>query len=225
MSLILLIISYLIAYLIGAIPFSFMISKFFYGIDIRKMGSGNVGATNVIRFCGKKAGAWAYFLDISKGIVAAYVLSLFSQVFFLDREIQSWIILTAYFFPIIGHMYPVFLRFKGGKGVAVSVGIFLYLLPIATLSAIIIFLFLFFITKIISLCSIVAAFLFPFFVYFYQKNKLGFVLDYQSFLEKNSNFLFLVSIIIACFIIVKHRGNIKRLLKGKEYSFKNNNNL
>ena len=82
MSLILLITSYLIAYLIGAIPFSFMIPKFFYGMDIRKMGSGNVGATNVIRFCGKKAGALAYFLDISKGIVAAYVLSLFSQVFF-----------------------------------------------------------------------------------------------------------------------------------------------
>ena len=135
-------------------------------------------------------------------------------------------ILTAYVFPIIGHMYPVFLRFKGGKGVAVSVGIFLYLLPVATLSTITFFFFLFFITKIISLCSIVAAFLFPFFVYFYQKNKLGFVLDYQSFLEKkNPNFLFLVSIIIACFIIIKHRDNIKRLLGGKEYSFKKNNNL
>lgn len=215
------IVASLVAYLIGAIPFSFLIAKM-WGIDIRKIGSGNIGATNVARNAGAVAGTLAYVLDIGKGMLAAYFVSLLQKDHIADS--QMGLLLIPYLMPIIGHTFPVYLGFKGGKGVAVSAGVFLFLIPIPLLLVVSLFLIVFFSSKMISLASLTSAFFLPVFFALHQYSVSegwikGFFAFRSTLAENGFYYLFSLVFVIAAFIFYLHRGNIKRLLNGTEYRF------
>ena len=203
------IISVLISYLIGAIPFSFIIGKA-NGHDVRKEGSANPGASNVLRLCGKKAGILAYFCDIGKGMIAVLIPS-----FILKG--QNNILIICAVAAIIGHVFSIFLGFKGGKGVATSAGTMFMLAPISLIITMIFFFIgLFSSKKTVAIGSTVGAIMFPIvlsFLYF----KFNFL--YKIFFNIDYKFLLPITILLALFIIIKHIPNYKRLLKGEENSF------
>ena len=184
--------SLIVAFLIGAIPSGFIIGLL-SGIDIRKLGSGNIGATNVTRLLGKKAGLFTLILDILKGIIAIKLFQDFpgSDVYLLGLA------------AIFGHCFSPFLKFKGGKGVATSLGVFLYLAIYQALVVIVVFLITLKISNYISLSSIFAAITLPLAI---------FITNYN--LE-----LFQISLIVSALVIYKHRENIQRLIKGNENKF------
>ncbi len=203
------IISVIISYLIGAIPFSFIIGKA-NGHDVRKEGSNNPGASNVLRLCGKKAGILAYFCDIGKGIIAVLIPS-----FILNG--QNNILIVCGVAAIIGHVFSIFLGFKGGKGVATSAGTMFMLAPVSLIITMIFFFIgLFASKKTVAIGSTVGAIMFPIVLtvlYF----KINFL--YRIFFNIDYKFLLPITILLALFIIVKHIPNYKRLLKGEENSF------
>lgn len=203
------IISVLISYLIGAIPFSFIIGRA-NGHDVRKEGSANPGASNVLRLCGKKAGILAYFCDIGKGMIAVLIPS-----FILKGEKNILIICAVA--AIVGHVFSIFLGFKGGKGVATSAGSMFMLAPISLIITMIFFFIgLFASKKIVAIGSTVGAIMFPIVLtvlYF----KINFL--YRIFFNLDYKFLLPITIFLALFIIIKHIPNYKRLLKGEENSF------
>lgn len=203
------IISVLISYLIGAIPFSFIIGKA-NGHDVRKEGSTNPGASNVLRLCGKKAGILAYFCDIGKGMIAVLIPS-----FILKG--QNNILIICAVAAIIGHVFSIFLGFKGGKGVATSAGTMFMLAPISLIITMIFFFIgLFASKKTVAIGSTVGAIMFPIvlsFLYF----KVNFL--YKIFFNIDYKLLLPITILLALFIIIKHIPNYKRLLKGEENSF------
>jgi len=218
---------FLSAYLIGAVPFSFIIGKI-CGKDIRREGSGNIGATNVMRCCGKTAGMFAYITDIGKGIIA--VMCVYSAAGHLGLNANHGGIaaglLAACFMPVLGHVYPVFLKFKGGKGVAVSAGILVYILPIPLLLSLVVFFIVFAITKIISISSVSASLTLPPVIllhHIFIKKQIGPPwLRYQSSAEANVFYLLLaLTTALAVFLVFHHRENIKRLINGNELSFRN----
>lgn len=189
----------LIAYLMGAIPFGYLLVRFFKKEDIRTKGSGNIGATNVLRSGSKGLGALTFLLDALKGYAAVYLISRVTGG-------MPDAIAVAGLFAILGHVYPIWLHFKGGKGVATAFGVFLALAPHAALVALFIFVVLFALSRYVSLSSIVAAAGFPFLVLW---------LDH----EKNTPFFLAVVFFSAFLIVVKHHQNIRRLLNGTEYRF------
>lgn len=176
----------------GSIPFGYLICKLFKKIDIRKFGSGNIGATNVYRVCGWKFGIPFLILDILKGFVPVYIGK--------KLGFSNIIVLSGGIFSIIGHNFSIFLKGKGGKGVSTSFGVIIGLLPLPAFFSFIIWLIVVLITKYVSIGSITGAFFLPFFVFFYVKDKL----------------LFFVSIFIFLLILYTHRENIKRILNKKE---------
>ncbi|WP_372519869.1 glycerol-3-phosphate 1-O-acyltransferase PlsY [Candidatus Ruminimicrobiellum ovillum] len=188
------IILYLIfAYLCGAIPFGYIIAKLFKHIDIRTVGSGNPGATNVYRTISKPLGILTLILDVLKGFIPIYFVKLINPEF-------SLIVIAVALVTIIGHIFTVFLNFKGGKGVATACGVFLALNPLSVLICFITFVIILAIFKYVSLASIIAAMMLPISLY---------CLD--SFPE-----LIVFSGIIAILVVIRHIGNIKRLLNGTE---------
>jgi len=188
-----------ISYFLGSIPTGVWLGKKICGLDIREHGSKNTGATNAIRVLGNKIGFLVLFLDIIKGAIPV----LIAQYIFKMDEIYLLLIgITA----IIGHILSAFLKFKGGKGVATSLGVFLVLSPKVMVIIILLFIVIVGITRYVSLGSIVCAFLFPILTYFiYGTNK------------KETIFF---GIIVASYIIYKHKTNIYRLLKGEENKIK-----
>ncbi len=184
--------SLIFAFLIGSIPSGFIIGQL-QGKDIRRLGSGNIGATNVTRVLGKKAGILTLILDVLKGIVA---IILFQNL----PESNVYLLGLA---AIFGHCFSPFLKFKGGKGVATSLGVFLYLSPYQGLTVLIVFLISLKLTHYVSLSSILAALALPVAIYSTNYN-----------LE-----LFQVSLITSALIIYKHKENIERILKGTENKF------
>ena len=182
----------LIAYLIGSIPFGYLIVRTKGGGDVRQIGSGGTGATNVSRRAGKAAGVLTLLLDAMKGAAAVLIAQSVSG--------SVWIKAAAAIAVIVGHIFPVWLGFRGGKGVATGVGIFLVLAPIALLCAGVIFIAIVVTTRYVSLGSIVAAVLIPVFVWF------------QSGLQP----VLTAAIIGAVLIVFAHRGNIKRLVSRTE---------
>jgi glycerol-3-phosphate acyltransferase PlsY len=190
----------IIAYLLGSIPFGYLIVRRKLGDDIRQTGSGGTGATNVSRRAGKTAGVITLVLDALKGSLAVLL------AMGLSPDVH-WIIAAAAIAAIVGHMFPVWLGFRGGKGVATGVGVFLILAPIALLCAGIVFLGVVLLTRYVSLGSITAAVTIPFFVWL-QSVFVAPVAELK--------WLLIAAILGAVLIVFAHRGNIGRLARGTE---------
>lgn len=179
------------SYLLGSIPFSYIIAKTFFKKDIRSMGSGNPGTTNVFRNFGALAGCFCLFLDMAKGLVAVYF-----STFLLGQRFG----LTALVFVVLGHIFSIFLKFKGGKGVATSAGaLFAYDIRIF-MCLLIVFLIIFLLTRTVSKASLTASILAPFISYYFQ----GF-----------TPFTIIISL-VALTIIFEHRANIVRIINHQE---------
>ena len=195
------------AYLIGAIPFGYLIGRL-HGIDIRKVGSGNIGATNVTRTVGKVQGKICFFLDFFKG---ALPVALVNSVFTQDTANLA---LAAGLAVILGHIFPIYLKFRGGKGVATAAGVALALAPYPLLCALLVWLVTFLTTRYVSLASIVAAAALP----VAAALLLGLGLPTPVPLGASTLIFFTL---IALLAILRHVSNIKRLLNGTESRFGN----
>lgn len=187
----------LVAYLLGAIPTGVILTRLAGRGDIRTAGSGNIGATNVYRVAGRKLGVLTLVADCLKGVIP---LVLAQHVFNLSAAGIALVALAVF----IGHCYPVYLRFKGGKGVATALGVFLVLSPWSVLVVLGVFVLVLFIWRYISLASIAAAATIP-----------GLI-----FLFEGSQVFFAAALTIAAIVIWKHRENIERLRSGSENKFK-----
>ena len=194
-----LIIILIVAYLIGSIPFGYLIVRTKGGGDVRQTGSGGTGATNVSRRAGKAAGVLTLLLDASKGAAAVLIAQAVGG--------SDWIRAAAAIAVILGHIFPVWLGFRGGKGVATGVGVFVVLAPIALLCAGVVFVSIVFFTRFVSLGSITAAILIPVFVWL-QNLFVEPVGDLRPLLT--------AAVVGALLIIFAHRGNIERLTRGTE---------
>jgi glycerol-3-phosphate acyltransferase PlsY len=193
-----------IAYFFGAIPFSFLIGLVFYRTDIRKHGSGNIGSTNLYRVLGPLPGITGYLLDTIKGVLSVLILV---HLFPTDDPNLAGIIAAC--LAIIGHMFPIYLLFKGGKGVAVAFGACLVLSPWAALCSILLFAITVLIWRYISLGSLVGTMSF-----------IIFSSLYSYFFESHFNYWLLgYTIALGLLVIIAHRSNIKRLIKGEEGRF------
>lgn len=196
----------IVAYLLGSIPFGLILVRIFRKEDIRQQGSGNIGATNVIRSGSKGLGVLTFLLDAAKGFVAvifAWQLGLHMHQTQLQTQDLAAIAAVC---AIVGHIYTVWLRFKGGKGVATGFGVFLGIAPLSALVALIAFIVVFAISRYVSLASIVAAIVFP----------LAALLRHH---EPLTPFMIAAVILLPLLIIAKHHANIRRLLAGTEYRF------
>lgn len=182
----------IIAYLLGSIPFGYLIVRRKSGADVRETGSGGTGATNVSRRAGKAAGVLTLLLDAAKGCIAVLIAKSVSG--------DDWVIAAAAIAALVGHIFPVWLGFRGGKGVATGVGIFLVLAPIPLLCAGVIFVAIVLLTRYVSLGSITAAILIPVLVW----------------VLSDSRSLLIAAIAGAALIVFAHRGNIQRLASGTE---------
>ena len=187
-----------LSYFLGSLPTAYLVGKKVKGLDIRKQGSGNVGATNVFRVVGKGWGIAVLLFDAFKGALAVgFVPRLFLSDFFL-------LSLLCGIAAILGHTWSLWLGFKGGKGVATSAGVFLALAPKAAAAALVIWVLIFIWKRYVSLASIVTAAVFPVWVALFYHQERKFFL------------LFLISLLLLAFILYTHRGNIKRLREGSE---------
>jgi glycerol-3-phosphate acyltransferase PlsY len=198
------------AYLLGSIPTGYLLVRLFRHQDIRSVGSGNIGATNVLRSGGKGLGAATFLLDTLKGCSAVWLGSLLGALLLPATPVRSAQALAA-LFAVIGHMFPVWLRFHGGKGVATGFGVFLVSAPWAALAAISIFAIALFLTRYASLASILGAACFPVFAWlFYRMHPVG--------LHPTRVFI-AVQYAVSLLIILKHHQNIRRLFAGTESRF------
>lgn len=195
----------IIAYLIGSINFSILISKKMAGFDIREKGSGNAGTTNMLRAVGKKAAIITLICDILKGVVSILIAVLAGKI--IKNLDNALLVQLAGIFVILGHTFPVFFNFKGGKGIATSLGVLLMVNWQIGLICLVFALVLIALTKMVSVGSIAAGILFPILVVFIN----------QNYIVQSSNLSYLVfSIIIAIFVIFNHRANVQRILTGTE---------
>lgn len=191
------------AYLLGSIPFGYLLVLIFRGEDVRQSGSGNIGATNVSRKS-PALGVLTLILDALKGVLAVHVAAMFSNFGVSDPRLLRLMAACA-LLAVVGHMFPIWLKFRGGKGVATALGAFLRLAPLAVGVAVIIFVVVVLLSRRISLGSIVTAACFPATVW-----TLG--------LSKDPGVLFLIGF-AALLIIARHQQNILRLLSGEEPRF------
>ena len=205
-------VSYLIvAYILGSISFAWIIAKVFNNIDIRKYGSKNPGATNVYRTISKPLGILTLILDVLKGFIPVYLVPYFWNLnidkgFIVVNSVIYYTIIVA-LLVILGHVFSIFLNFKGGKGVAVGLGVFLAINPIATLCSLVVFIVIVVLTRYVSLSSIVASIALPIGIYFFNG---------YNIIHTNSYEFLIFSIIVVSLVIIRHISNIKRLLNGTE---------
>ena len=200
-----------IAYLLGSIPSAVWVGKSWYGIDVREHGSKNAGATNTFRVLGKQAGITVLLIDIIKGFLAVLLPGILLQThIFGDNSVSEdmFILLkiVVAILAVLGHVFPVFARFKGGKGVATSLGVIIGIHPPAAGICVLIFLIVFIIFNFVSLGAILASISFPLILIF------GF--------NVSNNWLIAFSIILSSAVIIAHKKNIIRLLKGEESKMK-----
>ena len=192
-----LVLAVVIAYLLGGVPFGYLFVRFALNKDIRTMGSGNIGATNVHRTAGGKAGVIVLLLDIFKGFFAVWIASVLTN----GNPVGLGMAAVA---VMIGHSFPVFLGFRGGKAVACFIGAFLFIAPLALLAVTVLFILTVAISKYISLGSILGALVFPLFVWFIMHPPAP----------------ILASAIFAGLLIVfRHKANIQRIVAGNENVF------
>ena len=191
----------IIAYLLGSIPTSVWIGQYFYSIDVREFGSGNSGATNTFRVLGYKAGIPVLIIDILKGwssVMLAYLISDYASD--SDQMVNLQLVLAVA--ALMGHVFPVYVGFRGGKGVATLLGIVLALNWVAALISLGVFITVFLSTKYVSLSSIVASFAFPCVVIFLLDSRVGSMVIFSMF--------------ITVIVLITHQKNIERLLSKKE---------
>jgi len=186
-------------YLLGAVPFGLVVGKL-AGIDVRTQGSKNIGATNVSRLLGKKLGVVTLVCDCLKGFLPMYIAGQFLPAG-SDREL---VVLLTGICSVVGHMFPVYLGFRGGKGVATGLGVFLYLSPPAILISLAVFVATVWLSGFVSAGSLLASGLIPLWLYLIGASKLTIV----------------AAAVVAALIWLKHHANIGRLLRGEEKSWK-----
>lgn len=192
----------IIAYLLGSISFSVIISKKMAGFDVREKGSGNAGSTNVLRTVGKKAAALTLLCDCLKGVIALLIAYAAGKIM---KDLDgSLLVQLAGIFVVLGHTFPVFFKFKGGKGVATSLGVLLLTNWQIGLICLVFALVLMALTRFVSLGSVAAAILFPVLTIFINTN----------YLVPGNYIIF--GVILAVLVIFNHRANVKRLLTGTE---------
>lgn len=212
----------IIGYLIGSIPFGYIIVRMVKGLDIRTLGSGNIGATNVGRVAGFWYGVLCFILDLNKGFLGALSPFIFSVQLYgkewlgINTDIQSVLepsFIVSGFFAIIGHFFPLYIGFKGGKGVATAMGVFILLAPSPLLIAVIIWLAVLILSRYVSLASIAASF---------GLAAASFVIDEYYFLhtekglQSSSPIIIFICCIMGALVILRHKQNIKRLINGTE---------
>lgn len=195
---------FLLAYIAGATPFGFLVAKW-KGVDIRKHGSGNIGATNVIRVMGKKVGIPVFVLDCLKGLLPV----IFARNWCLSHEFDpTWPSLLAGLGSVMGHNFTFWLGFKGGKGIATSAGVMLALLPVALLAGLVVWLALFYTTRYVAVASIGAGAALPLAV-----------LGQRAVTGSPALPLLGFAVVIGGLAIWRHRSNVKRLMNGTENRF------
>jgi len=187
-----------VAYLIGGIPFGYLLVRLKSGEDVRSMGSGNIGATNVLRTSGRMVAVATLVLDIAKGFFAVWLMAK------LTGDSAAWTSLAA-LAVMAGHAYPVFLKFQGGKAVASFIGAFLYLTPIPLLATLIVFVIVVAATRHISMGSIIAAASLPLATWL---------------ISHPPSSIIIASLIAGAFIVVRHSANIQRIRAGNENVFR-----
>lgn len=194
------------SYVLGSIPTGYLLVRLFRKQDIRSIGSGNIGATNVLRSGGKGLGAATFLLDALKGatavLLAAWIAPQFASAGISSRTIEAIAAVVA----VLGHMFPIWLHFRGGKGVATGFGVFCVAAPWAALAAITVFFIVLFISRYVSLASILGAASFPVFAVFLVHG------------EKPPLYI-AAQFIVAALIILKHHANVRRLITGTENRF------
>lgn len=208
-----------VAYLLGSIPFGYLLVKLFRGQDIRQTGSGNIGATNVARSGAKGLGILTLVLDALKGSVAVLHARHGAEhqlhngdVGLLHPDLVPNIMAVAALAAVVGHVFPVWLKFKGGKGVATALGVFIVLFPKAVLAAAVVFIVVVAISRYVSLGSILATIALPIAAYFLEDSA-----HLQQDRSRGINWsTFLPVCVIAILVIAKHHQNIRRLLAGTE---------
>jgi len=201
MNLLNLVIAFIFSYLLGSIPAAVWIGKAFHNIDVRQHGSGNAGTTNVIRVLGWKTGIPVLLIDIGKGWLAA-MLPVFFHLAEPDSSLITNLQIMTGIIAIIGHIFPVFAGFRGGKGVASVFGVLLAIQPLLTLCCFGVFLLTLIITGIVSVSSMSAGIAFPVFLFL--------LFDTPSLVFR------IFSVLVAIALLITHRNNIGRLLKGEE---------
>jgi glycerol-3-phosphate acyltransferase PlsY len=194
------------SYLLGSVPFGYLAGQF-AGIDIRTAGSGNVGATNVVRVLGKRYGYPVFALDFLKGFGAVKISMLIATSPPPDWNSPPTLGVIAALCSVLGHSYPPWLKFKGGKGVATAAGALLALMPIAVLIGAAVWILIFWVTRYVSLASVTTAILLPI------------VILVISWGNENSKIIFYFSVCLAAVVIWRHRSNLSRLMRGTEPRF------
>jgi glycerol-3-phosphate acyltransferase PlsY len=195
-----------VAYLLGSVPSGYVLVRLFRHQDIRQTGSGNIGATNVLRSGGKGLAAATFLMDMLKGCAAVWLGGLIGHLLAPAAALDNMRGLAA-LFAVLGHIFPVWLGFKGGKGVATGFGVFLVAAPWAALAAISVFFVVLALSRYVSLASILGAGSFPFFAWWLGHIHGG---------GERPAFFIAVQMAVALLLIIKHHPNIRRLLSGTE---------
>ena len=208
------IIDAIIAYLLGSISFSVIFTKKFCGFDVREKGSGNAGSTNVLRTAGKKVALLTLLCDILKGVVAILIALIAGKI--VKNVDKAVLVQIAGILVVVGHTFPIFFEFKGGKGVATSLGVIMMINWKIGLICLVFALAIMVFSRMVSMGSVGAAILFPVLTLFINTNFI---------VEASGMKYFIFSVILAAIVIFNHRANIKRIASGTEnkLSFKNTN--
>jgi len=196
----------LLAYLTGAFPSAVWLGKTFYNTDVREYGSGNAGAANTFRVLGKGAGIPVLLMDIFKGWLSVSYVNFISNADTLSPELFFENQLAFGIAAVIGHLFPIYTGFRGGKGIATMLGLLIGLHPMAALFSFVVFVVVFLISKYVSLASIVASFAFPIFVIL--------------ILDPSTASLDLFAIFVPILSLITHQKNIERLVRGEEAKIK-----
>jgi acyl phosphate:glycerol-3-phosphate acyltransferase len=191
-----------LGYIIGSIPTAVWVGKAFHNIDIREHGSKNAGATNTFRVLGKRYGWFVLLIDVSKGVLAACLPHFFADMLVGYKDEFLILQLCGAFSAVVGHVFPIFANFRGGKGVATSLGIVIGINPYAAIVCLAIFLVVFLSSRYVSLGAITSALCFPFISYF--------------MIKEDARIMIIFTVVLGVMVILAHRKNIDRLWKGEE---------
>jgi glycerol-3-phosphate acyltransferase PlsY len=196
-----------VCYLIGSVPSGYLAGRI-AGVDIRKEGSGNIGATNVTRVLGKRYGYPVFIADVSKGFCAVWLSTQICHYFFPPSNDCQILQIVGAIFCVVGNAFSVWLNFRGGKGVATSAGLLFALTPLATLIGVVVWIVTFKITRYVSVASIMATIVLPISI-----------ATIMHFRHTNGTVILYFSIALAVVVILRHRSNISRLMRGTEQRF------